>query len=424
MSPKGSGWTRVTSPRRASSSAAISVIASSRGSKPSTRASKLTERARARACCSRTSASGTLTRRLVRWASDGAGGATSRAPIASARRAGGSTGTGGGGGALERDPPVARPGGGRAAALGQPGRRALEGRVGHQAGGQALARLERVGVGLLVGRPRPAAGAPSARPWPPGARSARPPCRCPTARARRSPSAAVTTSSSGSSSSSTSSRSTSVSRRSNGPSKRSSSIGCWRASGVGIRWAEHSRARPPSPGGATRRVRARVAGTGRPPYASAQGRGMPTASRTISQRIADAAGRDFVGRRQELELLRAAADAGDAPVLVAFVHGPGGIGKSRLLRGGARRRRRRSARRSLRLDCREIEPTPAGFARARWPRRWARRERAPDLGRVAAARARRAGRARCSRSTPTSASASSTPGCARRFLPALPDSRR
>jgi hypothetical protein len=62
---------------------------------------------------------------------------------------------------------------------------------------------------------------------------------------------------------------------------------------------------------------------------------MPTASRTISQRIADAAGRDFVGRRQELSELRAAAETRQSPVLVAFVHGPGGIGKSRLLEAAA-----------------------------------------------------------------------------------------
>ena len=107
---------------------------------------------------------------------------------------------------------------------------------------------------------------------------------------------------------------------------------------------------------------------------------MPTASRTISQRIADAAGRDFVGRRQELELLRAAADARDAPVLVAFVHGPGGIGKSRLLEVAAGAVPEDTT--VLRLDCRAIEPTPAGLLGAMAEALGAPRAGA-DLGRVA-----------------------------------------
>jgi DNA-binding CsgD family transcriptional regulator len=107
---------------------------------------------------------------------------------------------------------------------------------------------------------------------------------------------------------------------------------------------------------------------------------MPTASRTISQRIADAAGRDFVGRREELSLLRAAAEAGDAPVLVAFVHGPGGIGKSRLLEAAAGTLS--AGVTVLRLDSRRIEPTPAGLLAAIAEALGAPRAGA-DLGRVA-----------------------------------------
>jgi DNA-binding CsgD family transcriptional regulator len=82
------------------------------------------------------------------------------------------------------------------------------------------------------------------------------------------------------------------------------------------------------------------------------------ATRTISERLSEVAGRDFVGRDRELAAIRDAAGAAERDVLVVFVHGPGGIGKSGLLRAalgpGA-------AARVLALDCRDIEPTPAGF---------------------------------------------------------------
>lgn len=90
---------------------------------------------------------------------------------------------------------------------------------------------------------------------------------------------------------------------------------------------------------------------------------MAGAARTISDRLSAAAEREFVGRGPELALLTDAVGARPPLFVVAFIHGPGGIGKSRLLRrtlasaheGGAR---------TLLLDCREIEPTPDGFLRA------------------------------------------------------------
>ena len=85
-------------------------------------------------------------------------------------------------------------------------------------------------------------------------------------------------------------------------------------------------------------------------------------TRTIAEIVTAAAERDFVGRRSELAILRDAAAGAAPPVLVVFVTGPGGSGKSRLLR---------TALGSLDdgvdailLDCREIEPTPAGFTRS------------------------------------------------------------
>ena len=149
MSPNGSAWASVTSPRRASSSAAISAIASSSGSRPAVRASKLTDRARA---------SGALqARERGRQAHAAAGEMGERG-----RRRGRDQGQhrlpqpggvlgrrGRRSGAGEGDPPVAGTGA-VASALVQPRRGALEGRVGHEARGEALAGLERVGVGLLL----------------------------------------------------------------------------------------------------------------------------------------------------------------------------------------------------------------------------------------------------------------------------------
>ena len=53
---------------------------------------------------------------------------------------------------------------------------------------------------------------------------------------------------------------------------------------------------------------------------------------TIADRIRQSAAQGFVGRTRELDALASALAAGDLPFLVAFVHGPGGIGKSRLVR--------------------------------------------------------------------------------------------
>jgi len=83
---------------------------------------------------------------------------------------------------------------------------------------------------------------------------------------------------------------------------------------------------------------------------------------TIADRVRDSAERGFVGRRRELEELGAATGAQEAPFLVAFVHGPGGIGKSSLVRrvlSGLP-----PSVRGLYLDGRDIEPTPEGFCRA------------------------------------------------------------
>ncbi|WP_093460144.1 AAA family ATPase [Streptomyces melanosporofaciens] len=75
------------------------------------------------------------------------------------------------------------------------------------------------------------------------------------------------------------------------------------------------------------------------------------------------AGRDraFVGRQTELSLLKAgwAGDAWACPT--HYMHGPGGIGKSMLLRRFAREARR-ADRTVIEVDCRSVDPTPEGRA--------------------------------------------------------------
>jgi hypothetical protein len=68
----------------------------------------------------------------------------------------------------------------------------------------------------------------------------------------------------------------------------------------------------------------------------------------------------FVGRSAELELFHTALKAAEAPYAVLYIHGPGGIGKTTLLREYARIAAA-CGRPVIALDGREIDPTPAGF---------------------------------------------------------------
>jgi hypothetical protein len=78
----------------------------------------------------------------------------------------------------------------------------------------------------------------------------------------------------------------------------------------------------------------------------------------IGDRLREQRRSAFVGREQELTQLSAALDE-DGPV-VMFVLGLGGMGKTSLLDAFAVRLEERSVP-CLRLDCRAIEPTPAGL---------------------------------------------------------------
>ena len=71
----------------------------------------------------------------------------------------------------------------------------------------------------------------------------------------------------------------------------------------------------------------------------------------------------FVGRAAEIELFRACLDGESPAFAVLFVHGPGGIGKSSLLDAFAAAARRKQ-RRVVRLDGRDLLPSPEGVRSA------------------------------------------------------------
>jgi class 3 adenylate cyclase len=85
-------------------------------------------------------------------------------------------------------------------------------------------------------------------------------------------------------------------------------------------------------------------------------------TRTIAERLSESAGASFVGRDAELATLREAIAADEPPFLVAYVHGPGGIGKSSLLESAVAGAG--PGVRVLSLDCARVEPTPRGFLEA------------------------------------------------------------
>jgi MoxR-like ATPase len=77
--------------------------------------------------------------------------------------------------------------------------------------------------------------------------------------------------------------------------------------------------------------------------------------RTISERLAEVAKTSFIGRQKELTLLSNAIEADNPPFFVAYVHGPGGIGKSRLVQATISNTNPKVNR--YIMDCREIDPT-------------------------------------------------------------------
>jgi hypothetical protein len=82
----------------------------------------------------------------------------------------------------------------------------------------------------------------------------------------------------------------------------------------------------------------------------------------LADRLGTVRTRYFVGRAAELDLFRACLQADERPWALLYVHGPGGVGKSVLLRGFGRVAQAAGASVAL-LDGRDLEPSPAGFLR-------------------------------------------------------------
>ena len=85
-------------------------------------------------------------------------------------------------------------------------------------------------------------------------------------------------------------------------------------------------------------------------------------TRTIGERLVASARAGFVGREHELAALSAAGVAVEPSFVAAFVHGPGGIGKTRLLH--AMLAACPPDVRTVLLDGRDVEPTPRGMRTA------------------------------------------------------------
>ena len=89
----------------------------------------------------------------------------------------------------------------------------------------------------------------------------------------------------------------------------------------------------------------------------------PPAPSTLGDRLTEARHAWFVGREPELERFARALEADEPPFHLAFVHGPGGIGKTALLDEVARLAEATGAA-VARLDGRDLTPAPAAFAEA------------------------------------------------------------
>jgi ATP/maltotriose-dependent transcriptional regulator MalT len=85
----------------------------------------------------------------------------------------------------------------------------------------------------------------------------------------------------------------------------------------------------------------------------------------LGDRLAALRDKYFAGRTAELDVFRSALhhDAVDRPVALLFVHGPGGVGKTVLLRQFGRLAAAAGAT-VIGLDGRDLEPSPAGFLSA------------------------------------------------------------
>ncbi len=84
---------------------------------------------------------------------------------------------------------------------------------------------------------------------------------------------------------------------------------------------------------------------------------------SLGKRLEAARRRQFVGRAAECELFRGALEADELPFHILHLYGPGGVGKSSLLREFIRIAAEAGCK-SIYLDAQTVEPSPAMFQRA------------------------------------------------------------
>jgi hypothetical protein len=87
---------------------------------------------------------------------------------------------------------------------------------------------------------------------------------------------------------------------------------------------------------------------------------MPDQPSRIADRLAAARHGRFVGRHAELELFHSALTTTEPPFLVLHIYGPGGVGKTALLRQ-FERMAVENGRSIIRIDGRHLDPSPANF---------------------------------------------------------------
>ena len=89
-------------------------------------------------------------------------------------------------------------------------------------------------------------------------------------------------------------------------------------------------------------------------------------SRRLAQRLSASRQNQFVGRATEVALFRAALEANELPFNVLYIFGPGGIGKTTLMRTLTTLSEEVQVA-TLYLDARNLEPTPESFLMALHP---------------------------------------------------------
>ncbi len=83
----------------------------------------------------------------------------------------------------------------------------------------------------------------------------------------------------------------------------------------------------------------------------------------LADRLASARRTRFVGRSGEIELFQSALQAPEPPFQILYIYGPGGIGKTTLLREFSARAEQQGIA-AYYMDGRNLEPTPDSFQRA------------------------------------------------------------